>query len=188
MGSSSKYRGPAKRRLYLQHPEPDVLVSRSRITRVIPPSPPPPPPCFNRPPTPVIVDPPPPKVCEPPPVVVPHCPDPPRLPEPKPDPPIEVIYIEPSLKPHRSRSRSRSHSHHRERRDKEVYVERDRYIPVPVPVEPRYETYRYVEGPRRSVPSPPPPPVRRPAIGYDEREHIHINVDDHRRSRDYNRR
>ncbi|RDA89980.1 hypothetical protein CP533_0857 [Ophiocordyceps camponoti-saundersi (nom. inval.)] len=188
--STGEYRGPAKRRLYLHHPEPDILVSRRRVTRIIPPSPPtppppPPPPCYERP-LPFIVEPEP--VYEP----APPCPEPPALPEPEPEPelPIEVISVdvEPSLKKP-SRSRSRSHSHHRRvRHDKEVYVERDRFIPVPVPVpvEPRYDTFRYVEGPRRSVPTPPPPPRRAPAI--DEREHIHINVGDHRRTRDYHRR
>ncbi|KAK1845064.1 mg2+ transporter, partial [Colletotrichum chrysophilum] len=112
--------------------------------------------------------------------------------------PIEVIAVdvEPSVKSSKSskssrssRSRSCSHSRHgsrdRERDVREVYVEREKLVPVrvpypvPVPIEPRYETFRYVEGRRYSPPRmlPPPPPP--------EEERMRVTISDRRREREY---
>ena len=74
-----------------------------------------------------------------------------------------------------SHSRSRSHVDSRER---EVYIERERIVPVPVRVQPEFETFRYVDAPRRW--SPPSPPRREVS---QERERI--IVEDHRRTREY---
>ncbi|KAF9879715.1 hypothetical protein CkaCkLH20_02526 [Colletotrichum karsti] len=194
----------AKKRLYLEPPTNGAVTVRQRKTTFIParertPSPPPPPPPVICPP-PVVVEPLPPPP-PPPPVVLP-CPPPPPpppviIPEPAPGP-IEVIAVdvEPSVKSSskssrssHSRSRSRhgsgSRSRDRERDIREVYVEREKLVPVrvpypvPVPVEPRYETFRYVEGRRYSPPPrmlPPPPP---------EEERMRVTISDRRREREY---
>jgi hypothetical protein len=52
---------------------------------------------------------------------------------------------------------------------------------VPVPVEPEYETFRYVQGPRRHAPPAPAPSPPRRMI---EDEHTRIHVSD----REYYRR
>lgn len=65
-----------------------------------------------------------------------------------------------------------------------MYIERDRIIsvpvpvPVPVPVGPKYETFRYVNAPRRLEPPSPPPPRRfieddRERVVIQDRRHIH---------------
>lgn len=179
-----------KKRLYLEHPPPDVAYIHRRVTRYIPPSPPavvieeplPPPVVLEPlpPPPPVVYEPPP-----PPPLELPAPPPPPPIiPLPEPDP-IEVIAVdvEPSRRKRSPKRRSRSRSH--STREKEVYIERERLIPVPVPVpvEPKYDTYRYVEGPRRYIEAPPP---QRKMITEDEREHIVVR--DHRRMQEYYRR
>ena len=65
-----------------------------------------------------------------------------------------------------------------------MYVERERVVPVrvpypvpyPVPVverrEPEYETYRYVEAPRRYTPSPPRVCEERERIVIEDRRTI----------------
>jgi len=58
-------------------------------------------------------------------------------------------------KPKKKKSRSKSRSRdRRESFEREVYIERDRFVPVPYPVreEPQYETFRYVDAPRRHAP------------------------------------
>lgn len=83
----------------------------------------------------------------------------------------------------RRRRRRRSHSRHS--RSREVYIEREKLVPIRVPVpvpvrqEPQYDTFRYVDAPRR--PSPPricPPPER-------EDERMRIMIHDRRREREY---
>lgn len=85
-----------------------------------------------------------------------------------------------------------------------MYIERERLVPVPVPVPvpvrerrgEEYETYRYVEGPKR-LPAPPSP-VRRPPWEDEERGRdvgVHVRVSErerevserggYRRERDY---
>lgn len=165
--------GAAKKRLYLEPPRNGSETIRRRVTTIIPA---PAPPC-------------------PPPVIVEPCPPPPPLclpPPPKPAEPetIDVIAVdvapsERSSKSSRSRSRGRRASHDWER-EREVYVERQTFVPVRV--QPEYETYRYVEGPRRPpAPSPPrsPPPRRRSVEGG---ERINILIEDRHREREYSRR
>ncbi|KYK55551.1 hypothetical protein DCS_07514 [Drechmeria coniospora] len=174
---SKEYKGPSKKRLYLQHPEPDTYLTRRRITRVIPP------PCKESPPNP---PPPCPIIVEPVPAPCPTPPPPPALPAlPPPEPPIEVIAVDVEPSDHSCKSsRSRSRSHRRSTdHDREVYVERERFVPVPVPVpvrvEPRYDTYRYVEAPRRLEHVPP-----RRRLVEDERDRITVSIDDHYRTRE----
>ncbi|KAK7226622.1 hypothetical protein V2G26_014625 [Clonostachys chloroleuca] len=113
-------------------------------------------------------------------------------PERKPSPPpripekieIDVISVDvdpPTPRRKRSRSRSKRRSP-RESRELERVIERDHFIPVPYPVEvePQYDTFRYVEGPRRYEPSPSPPPPPRRAIEEDTR----IRISDRERFRD----
>ncbi|KAF5623350.1 hypothetical protein F52700_9972 [Fusarium sp. NRRL 52700] len=191
-----------KKRLYLQHPEQDYGIVSHRVTRIIPPpepSPPPAPPVIVRPPLPpppppqpqppppppVVEKPPPPPPC--PPVEKPKPPPPPvvkpRPPPPPPEEPIEVIAVdvEPHKKKKKPKSRSRSrHSHHSSYdHDRERVIERERIVPVPVPVqvEPRYETFRYVEGTRRREYSPPSPPRR---MIEDDRVRLRITDREHR--------
>ncbi|EFZ00208.2 hypothetical protein MAA_03985 [Metarhizium robertsii ARSEF 23] len=172
-GDGCRHHG-TKKRLYLSRPEPDVLTSRRRVTRIIPPTPPP---CEEPVPVPVIEEPAEPEPCPPAP-----CPSPPALPAPEPQIEVIAVDVEPSVKSSKSsRSRSRGHSHTRE---KEVYVERDRFVPVPVPVpvEPRYETYRYVEAPRRYV---EPPRERKMIEDNKERvTHVHVHTEDRETSRE----
>ncbi|KHN95338.1 uncharacterized protein MAM_06842 [Metarhizium album ARSEF 1941] len=170
-------RNGAKTRLYLARPEPDIVTSRRRVTRIIPPTPPP---CEEPIPVPVVEEPAPePCPCPPAP-----CPSPPALPAPEPQIEVIAVDVEPRVKSAKSsRSRSRSRSHVRE---KEVYVKRDRFIPVPVPVpvpaESRYETYRYVEAPRRCV---EPPRERKMIEDNQERvTHVHVHTEDREASRD----
>ncbi|KAK9778424.1 hypothetical protein AB5N19_00401 [Seiridium cardinale] len=165
-----------KKRLYLEPPTNGSVTTRTRITTVVPPpkpivipqpepepvivAPPPPPP-------PVIVAPPPPP--PPPPAPEPVIVAPPPPPPPPPEDTIEVIAVDvdPSVKSHKSHksskssrsSRSRSHSRV-DSREREVYIEREKLVPVRVPVpypvraEPDYETFRYVDAPRRFEPRP----------------------------------
>lgn len=178
-----------KTRLYLSHPEPDIATVRKSVTRFIPPSPPPPPPC---PPieAPAPPPPPPPPVCPEP---LPPPPPPPAEPEPEPDP-IDVIAVDvdpsPPKKPKKKKSRSKSRSKSRDRdyeHDYERVVERDHYIPYPVRAEPQYETFRYVDAPRRwSPPQREPEPQRRPLMLEDEHQ-IRIRMRDQERERESSR-
>jgi hypothetical protein len=135
----SSYSAPRKERyhkykkvLYLEPPTNGSKTVRTRITTVIPaPAPPP---------------------------------SPPALPEPEPEcDSIEVIAVdvEPSVRSHKSSKSSKSSRSSRSRSHgrvdtREVYIEREKLVPVPMPypvrVEPDYETYRYVDAPRRYEP------------------------------------
>lgn len=99
---TKEYRGPAKKRLYLHHPEPDTYLSRRRVTRIIPPGPSP---------------------CEP---------EPPPPPEPQIEViAVDVEPSTRSSKSSRSRSRSHSHRRDRDvyvERDRFIPVP----VPVPV--------------------------------------------------------
>ncbi|KAI1176845.1 hypothetical protein F4777DRAFT_235422 [Nemania sp. FL0916] len=59
---------------------------------------------------------------------------------------------------YKSSRSSKRHGHSRDSRDREVFIERERLVPVrstapyTVQVEPQYDTYRYVEAPRRYEP------------------------------------
>ncbi|KAI8635399.1 hypothetical protein F5Y19DRAFT_10561 [Xylariaceae sp. FL1651] len=175
--------GKYKKVLYLEPPFDGSVTVKRRVTTIVPPPPPPPPPApILREPEPTIIEvaPPPP----PPPAPVYHPPEP----EPEPDSPIDVIAVDVdpseagSIKSSKTSKTSRSskssrtsrgHSHSRER---EVYIERERIVPVrvpvpyPVQVEPEYDTYRYVEAPRRYEP-------RRRSLDQE------IVIEDHRRRR-----
>lgn len=165
-----------KKRLYLQGPPTHGATwVRTRETHIIPPPPPPPPPVVipAPPPPPVIELPPPPP--PPPPIVIPAK---------EPDI-IDVIAVdvEPRRKKKSHKPRSRSRSRSRSSRREEVYIERERIVPVPVPVPVRerqeYETYRYVEGPKRL---PAPSPVRRPWREEEDREvGVHVRVSERER-------
>lgn len=158
----------SKKRLYLEPPIPGSKTVRTKITRILPaPAPPPPPPA----PVKVLPPPPPP----PPPVVIPLPPPPPKEPD-----TIDVIAVDvdppkPRRRHRRPRSSASSSSSSSER---EVIIERDRYIPVPVRV-PEYETFRYVEAPRRPRSLPPPPPPPEPECR--EVDRVRVVVEDRRR-------
>ncbi|RSL96524.1 hypothetical protein CDV31_013446, partial [Fusarium ambrosium] len=94
--------------------------------------------------------------------------------------------------PHKKKKKpkSRSHSRHSHRShdlDRERVIERERIVPVPVPVpvEPRYDTYRYVDGPRR-LPAPSPPRRVSPPRRMIEDDRTRIFISD--REREYYRR
>ncbi|RSL40623.1 hypothetical protein CEP53_013260 [Fusarium sp. AF-6] len=78
-------------------------------------------------------------------------------------------------------------SHSRYGLDRERVIERERIVPVPVPVpvEPRYDTYRYVDGPRR-LPAPSPPRRVSPPRRMIEDDRTRIFISD--REREYYRR
>ena len=168
-----------KKRLYLQGPPTHGATwIRKRETHIIPPpapiavpAPPPPPPFVELPPPP-----------PPPPVIIPVHPPPPIK---EPDV-IDVIAVD--VEPRRKRKSSRKpRSRSRSERREEVYIERERLVPVPVPVPVRerreeYETYRYVEGPKR-LPAPPSP-VRRPPWEEDREVGVHVRVSERERERE----
>ncbi|TGJ79382.1 hypothetical protein E0Z10_g9383 [Xylaria hypoxylon] len=175
--------GKYKKVLYLEPPFDGAVTVKRRVTTIVPPPQPPPPR-----PAPVLVLPRP----EPVHVHVPNVIDvapPVHFPEPQvePDSPIDVIAvdIEPSeagstksSRTSKSYKSSRSGKRHSHSRDREVYIERERVVPVPVRVpvpypvqaEPQYDTFRYIEAPRRYEPRHQSP----------DRE---IIIEDHRRRR-----
>ncbi|GAW20695.1 hypothetical protein ANO14919_102040 [Xylariales sp. No.14919] len=159
--------GKYKKVLYLEPPFDGAVTVKRRVTTVVPPPPPPPQPqpapVFMLPepePVPTVVD------------VAPALPPPPPpapLPEPvvEPDSPIDVIAVDidpseagstKSSRTSKSYKSSRSSKRHSHSRDREVYIERERVVPVrvavpyPVQAEPQYDTFRYVEAPRRYEP------------------------------------
>ncbi|KAB5551299.1 hypothetical protein GE09DRAFT_168632 [Coniochaeta sp. 2T2.1] len=166
-----KYNG--KKRLYLQGPPTHGATwIRTRETHILPAPPPPPPVFIPAPPPPPVVELPPP----PPPVIIPVAP--PKDPEPD---FIDVIAVDVEPRKHKKKHRSRSRSSRRE----EVYIERERLVPVPVAVPVRerreeYETYRYVEGPKRL---PAPSPVRRPPWEEDREVGVHVRISERERER-----
>ncbi|EGY23104.1 uncharacterized protein VDAG_04542 [Verticillium dahliae VdLs.17] len=135
------------------------------------------------PPPPVVVEPPPP----PPPVICePLPPPPPPVCPPSPEPGIEVIAVD--VDPvEKKRRRRRSHSRHSGSHSREVYIEREKIVPVRVPVpvpqpqQPEYETFRYVDAPRRSPPRIMPAPPREER----EEDRMRIMIHDRRREREY---
>ncbi len=182
--------GKYKKVLYLEPPFNGAVTVKRRVTTIIPPPQPPPPP-----PAPIPVLPEPEPEPEPAPTIIDIAPPlpPPLPPAPIPEPEVEpdssidviAVDIDPSeagsTKSSRTSSKSykssRSGRRHGHSRDHEVYIERERIVPVRVPVpypvqaEPQYDTYRYIEAPRRYEPRRRSP---------DQHE---IVIEDHRRRR-----
>ncbi|KAI0107610.1 hypothetical protein GGR51DRAFT_516200 [Nemania sp. FL0031] len=160
-----RYGSKYKKVLYLEPPFDGAVTVKRRVTTIVPPPQPPPPPApapilYEPEPAPSIIDVAPPMVPYPPPAFIPE-------PEVEPESPIDVIAVDidpsearstKSSRSSKSYNSSRSSKRHSNSRDREVFIERERVVPVrvpvpyPVQVEPQYDTFRYVEAPRRYEP------------------------------------
>ncbi|EMR71477.1 hypothetical protein UCREL1_1486 [Eutypa lata UCREL1] len=158
-----RYHSKYKKVLYLEPPTNGSKTVRTRVTTIVPPASPPEPPVEMLPepihlpmPTPA--------------------PEPPVMVMPPPPPPPPQHYYHP-MPPYPVSEAGDDDDD--EPIDREVYVERERFVPVhvPYPVHEEkndYDTFRYVEAPRRFEPR------RRSTDDSDERQ---IIIEDHRQRR-----